>query len=676
MHFNHNYLLIIYSQLRNRIKSIKISFSLNERPFYSQNLPKFVMYRIVFILCCLSSAIIGDSFEFSNEISECSYVNQTHVIGSFIDHYFESQKAVKIFRLNDHRCEWVLKVLINQKRVLMYGDKQKFYKPPIFKQNFGYFMITDVFDRDFLSLLGEINASGPWLVHINGNFTVDLLKVAWNTSQILHLVVLTFEETLNCFCATYYNPFTNILHKDALIDVSSIQHTVQTINGRVRDLKGYKMKIYVFDDMDTYAHPVYDKNEMIKRYEGIDGEILEGLRHSMNFDVEPIGTSKNYETYPETLNRLNNALFERKLDLVGVQMAIRYSRLFNVYPLNYIRPTMGVCVVRTNRETYLIEFLYGFADVPTTILLYVSVASLVIVFFFMTKCLKRPQLKPDFLKFYLDMVGITCSISRPMQNFTPVSIRMIVACAFCLNICISSMFQASIFHDLNYPSPYTQINTIEELVQSNITIQGYNEFYKLINAMENETKTYNDLKKQIVAPLDLYEEEFLRDIATNDTMRLSGIILYKYQALLLRTPHLDRETGTNPLHIVNEPILSIIQAFHVPTCSPFLEVMDEMTVRALETGFFQKGENDATSKTFLRKIQTIKKIQTEGGLTWEKPKPIIYENCTNIVWMYLAGVGAAFVTFILEVICHRVKLVMETLCKRIKNFFLMQIIFL
>lgn len=609
------------------------------------------MDKRVFLTLLISSTIRSQSlFQEMSSMEKCLEIPNPEILNSFIAKFYEKQTTIKIFNFfNESISEPVTKLLINHKKILVLGDKDSTWKKPIFKQNFGYFAEIEAFNRDSLSLLEKSNANGPLLLHCHRQSRLDteIFKFAWEKYRMLDFVVMTYNLEKNCYEMIFYNPFTNTLHKQLLNDFLLIESTFQLIDSRLRNLHGYEMKILLNPSVKTYAIPVYDKNKSLTRFKGIDGELLEGIRYAMNFTTKFVKIQKNLK-FHDAEDFVTDLIHNKNLDLLAMTTAINESRVVNVYPLIPIEPIFIVCVVRTRREKYTIDVLSGFADLPTTVLLYVSLLSLSIALFFATRCLHGPFLQDNYFKFYIEIIGILCGVSRLLENYNKTSLRLILASAFFFNLSLNSVFQASIFTDLNHESDVSQINSIEKLIEENITIYAYQQYKHAIKRFENDTDA--KLKHQILLNDQISNSQILKEMADGTLQDNFGTLISRHQALYYHAKYLDTKTGMHAVHLVKNPIFSMLMSFHLPEWSPFVEIMNEMSIRLLETGLRQKGLNDAEIFTYLEKIRTMKELNIKGVLSNLKPKPITVENVTNIFFMYYLYMSVSFVIFLLEII--------------------------
>lgn len=616
------------------------------------------LYVSSIIIFLFFSKIGGNVIHDESQTCKGMY-NHEEVFRRFLERYFMKQKAVKIFNLNGDSCDYLIKFLVEQKNVLTFGDDD-FDIRSVFKQNFGYFTIFNTFELNSIIDVNRLSPPGPWLVLSMTKFDNQLLKAAWDQFRILHLVVVTFDT--DYYVIHYYNPFTDVFYEVSMNDVDSIESIVHRIESRVRNLHGYNLRTFLTMLMPTYITPVYDKNGLFERYKGIDGDLLEGIRVGMNFKFELMRVDVDW-SYIETSKKLNNWIHSREIDFIAVTHSLNSSNIVKeVYPLVPLEPTFVVCVVHTRQEKYLIDFFNGVIDRTTCILFNVTVASLVFALFLIKYSFNRAHAFQNFFKSFLEISGMTYGISLPLSKYTQSSIRLVIASAFIISITTLSIVQASIYRDLNVQSDTSQVNTIEDLIQQNFSIYTYEQFKNVLNILGNGTKTDMSVKKQIIVINDIFYSETLEKLKNEHVESKIGMLFFKYEAMHLRAYFLDKRSNAATLHIVQEPIFSTYMSFHLPSWSPFLEIMDEMCLRALEVGLRQKGFDEANFIIHLEEIRTIKKLNLE--MKGKRPKQITLENMYNIFEAYCIYVMSASVIFIIELVFYRVQKLISSRTKR------------
>lgn len=618
---------------------------------------------LIFFLACVESfqslCILGENVQNEQECNPSNYPAISEILKTFFKKYYEKQRAVKVFQINDNCCDWLsIGGLIEEQNVIMYdfGKVHESQEDTIYRPNYGYLTITQEINKDFLSILDQLSTNGPWIVILNENrneFDKDLLKVAWNEYRMLHLVILLYNYQCKLHSLWFYNPFTDVQYSEVLIDDDSIQRIMHIIDGRARNLNGFKLRVYLNDYVETYASPMVDARGNVLKFKGIDGEVLEGIRHAMNFNVDFVSLP-NEMTFSEQENILNQLVLTRNIDVFAESRSISKSQVTNVYSLTSIAPTFVVCAVRTIRVKHIIHGIFGFLDTTGNIVFGVVLILLSSCLFLITRTLKNSYNSECFWRSPLDVIGVMLGVSRSLLKYTQISSRLIFVSIFILYLSITSIYQASIVRDLNVHVKISQVNTIANLIQKNYSILAFHEFSNIIKGFGKYSTIYNKLNQKLIYNDDLSNRQIFDKLSDGSFQHDIGTLIFEYQALYLQAQYLDKQSNLNPIHLVNEPIFSIRTSIHLPKFSPFVPIMDEMLYRVLETGIRQKGFNDAKILINTQKIRRVKRMKAEGVLDVQRPKPITLENMSVTFLIYLELIVVALVTFIAEIIYYKV----------------------
>lgn len=571
----------------------------------------------------------------------------------FIEKYFVNQKIIKIFTgMCQTECglsiNWITKNLSEHKSVLIYTRNGSDEENLTFFPNFGYVTVTRVMDRNFLEQLSMIRNNGRWLVvfdrHLN-EFDEELIKLAWDMHKILHLVVLVFDSVEGNYVVLYYDPFRGVRHKRCLMDVKSI---IQTIDSKIRNLNGYGLHTYMESPALTYANPVYDERGQLLKYRGIDGEVLEAIRHSMNFEVKFLSDLPDTAAIEKRSELISQLVVERKVHLISDARFLNRSGILGAYPLSPLDVTYIVCALPVRHEQQIINIFWGFLDVSGTVLFYITTGIFVVAL-----CLTMKSSPESNFKYFLDIIGIEFNISRSLQNYISISSRLVLTSLFILNLTIVATFQANITSQLNVASKARQINTLNDLIRENVKIFTLSPFYRILKGNDTEIPPSDTIQSRLLSHF-IYNDKFsnpvlIERMARGEVALNTGTLIRKYQALYVQAHYVNKETGVSSIHLVSEPVLVYPMAIHMPAWSPFIPVMNEMLIRVLEMGFFQKGYNDADQLIWLQRLKTYKSLDDEAL----EPKPITCEHLSLAFVLYGVMMGLAFVAFILEIIYYK-----------------------
>jgi hypothetical protein len=173
----------------------------------------------------------------------------------------------------------------------------------------------------------------------------------------------------------------------------------------------------------------------------------------------------------------------------------------------------------------------------------------------------------------------------------------LIACMV-FNIIIIEVIQGSLFTSFSTTMFYADINTLQELDESELPIaMGFWNFIKadsdLIRSLENKTvyKPHNSL--DVVA----YQRN------------LSSCEGKLYTEFLLKMKYVDQD-GLPLLHLLNECLSTFVLANIVPKGSAFLTVFDNVITKIVESGLTIKWNNDVVDSFTIEKMINLNRNRT------------------------------------------------------------------
>ena len=168
----------------------------------------------------------------------------------------------------------------------------------------------------------------------------------------------------------------------------------------------------------------------------------------------------------------------------------------------------------------------------------------------------------------------------------PVKIRPTLAQGFFLFWCMAfsviilTLVQASFFNFFTHPLFYQEIDTLEELDQSNLPIAT--NFYQFDS---DGSELMANLKKKRVR----YLSNFMSVVAYNRNLAL--LERKRDVDSIIKTQYLSAD-GTPLLHVVNECFTSYFISYIVPRGSALLNIFDVILLRLVESGLTSKWYQD------------------------------------------------------------------------------------
>lgn len=199
----------------------------------------------------------------------------------------------------------------------------------------------------------------------------------------------------------------------------------------------------------------------------------------------------------------------------------------------------------------------------------------------------------------------------------------------------SNLFQANLYDYFSKTTYYENIDTLEELVQSNLTISTSLHVFD-----ELDSDTYKALRERVVDTSErnmsaIYLVAYHRN--TSNLERLSDA------KLLVKEQFLTKD-GTPRLHIVKECLNSYLLSYIIQKHSPYRYYFNHVLVRLSEAGFMQKWNDDVLKALEIEKWNVSRK---RSEFNWRK----LNNKDLQIAYMVLViGYFLCFICFLREIL--------------------------
>ena len=341
-------------------------------------------------------------------------------------------------------------------------------------------------------------------------------------------------------------------------------------------------------------NPIYQNWSLSDGFSGLDGCLLRELSRFLNFDAVVDHIEGTYGrgfpngTFTDTLGQL-------------VNHKVHYSAngwFLTDYQTNEIEFTTPyssdqVCAVapKAPRVPPWKSLIFCF-DLFSWIFIF-FMCGLCVLFWYILNANKRTSV--IFWEMYSVLFGIPVRmVLLPNQYF-------FVASCLVFNIIIMGVIQGSVFTDFTTVVYYKDINTLEELDESGLSIATSTWYLDY-----DSSELMKSLKKKQV---EKTEESF--GMAAH---RRNVAVLYRKQdaEYLVNVKYLGVE-GSPLLHIVNECLHSFLIVNVLQKGSPFLKTFNNVIAKLVEGGLPQKWYNDgleagSREKLLEKNIEEFKRI--------------------------------------------------------------------
>lgn len=424
---------------------------------------------------------------------------------------FQNQKSVTFFNDNNDTCRdekasasklVVLKSLHKTSSVIFYNDLNlklalnihdmgfEINSPSITK---GYLFLSRSARRTTksLGLFSKINTNGRWifvLSEVEVSEIKPLLIKAWTKYKMLNILIFLINISHEKFVLASFNPFELNGRKRGKFFIQNINHeTIDVIlnyslgmlDKKIKNLHGFGLDFGMFPS-ETTASPVYDSNKTFVKYEDLDGKMAEMFGQYMNAKINYILPPDNYEIG----FRLPNKTFTGSIGLVEyghVDMACNCRLLLYQDTENcaYLNPidviNMRYMVPKQNATAIKLQFsILQMFSFKVRCLFFIVVVTMM-CFWFLIDGFSFVILQTDEKNFaFIDMIFYTVSVlsyvAIPGKKFRKNHNRIILAFLLMFAIIMCSIFQGAVTSCLSNSGKFSDINTMEELIHSDLKL--------------------------------------------------------------------------------------------------------------------------------------------------------------------------------------------------------------
>ncbi|KAJ3647497.1 hypothetical protein Zmor_019372 [Zophobas morio] len=400
----------------------------------------------------------------------------------------------------------------------------------------------------------------------------DILRRFWEEFNVINIVAQT-----PCSSRIYiYRPFVKSSDVWGITENYSfdeIKNNLLLITNILDNFNKYPLNIGMFPmeltavlDLPKLlrANPIYKNLSRSRDFGGLDGLMLGTLAQYLNFEVNLVGAMKELyfgEVLPNgtiTPGALKD-LFEGK---------IIYSANSR-YIINYEKQTMEFTV------PHLIQAIC--AVVPKA-----------------PKLPKWVALFRCFNKTAWLLIGLTLLVCTTFWYFARSFTKVLYCLCLLFNLVVLGIFEGYMFRTFTTTKFYPDINTLEELDKSGLTLEWDSWFF----FKDNSSLIKNLERKSVPVQQDTFNSiAFHRNVATVEP---------KVYAEFLSTKYVDSE-GFPRLHIVDECLNTFLVGHVVPKGSAFLTIFNNFITKMMEAGLTEKWLRDVFDSTVTEKTYILNK---------------------------------------------------------------------
>ncbi|CRL07718.1 CLUMA_CG020672, isoform A [Clunio marinus] len=483
-----------------------------------------------------------------------------------------------------------------------------------------------------LPLYAKINTNGKWiflLIELKHIQVERILINAWTNHKMANILVFSLDKRLKLF-VTSFNPFKKQGNDYGTFwsmqinneNLSMILKVVENIfENKISNLQDYPLKGVFFredDCLDNIIVGIFQKALNVK-YEIV-----------LPRDGDTIGTRLPNGSFTGELKDIEDGAADIGLD----------NRL--LVPMNSSNCAFLNPVVVTEMKyitskkfpppTQIFHFVLQAYDLETRWIYFCCTILTLLSWYFLDFIhhqLKAVEKREEIGKLLLIITAIQVSSTAYIRDNIPSYQRILIGSLLIVSLIMCNAFEGEILRNLRSPQKSPDINSLEDLLQSDYKLTAFIAVPDLFQPDENDSNV-NQIQKRLY-----YRQTVLMSFAT---AVCKTIVENPKQAFLMREEfvkellnvEINNATGEDFCHIVKESPISFFLTYIVPKTSPFIRRLNRAIAEAKEFGFIEiaKKKTDA-----ILKQRQAKRLKVLLKAVQNHP-PISIENLKNVLIFY------------------------------------------
>lgn len=325
----------------------------------------------------------------------------------------------------------------------------------------------------------------------NGTSWIEnIFKFLW-TKKILRVFIAFWDDKLNVY---RYSPF---LDEYTNITDANDKEMTDYLEFELFSLNGYPLRVFLFDGW-SYTERVEDKTTGDIEYVGYDGKPLTQVRNVLNVTLKIIRESnqnvmKKYSNVSRTKIYVNIAKLFKEHDIDILFTAIRAQSYDNVDHI-FLHERDDVVIIVPKGEK-IPEYLYIFKLLPSKFI-FATVFFMILISFVLHFIRRNKHFKKDnYLLSLFDAYKMTFCVPLSIYN-NSFQERIILFCWMWFGVMFSCAFNSTLVSTLVVPKYYKDLNKIEDLVKTNLTVWTTKFEYNLLQdtLKEDDAKLLKNIR--------------------------------------------------------------------------------------------------------------------------------------------------------------------------------------
>ncbi|XP_053675849.1 uncharacterized protein LOC128726053 [Anopheles nili] len=487
-----------------------------------------------------------------------------------------------------------------------------------------------------------------------------LFQSAWTDFKMVDLLILSRIDHLTLLVCLF-NPYLTRAG-EALDDRNMHCYQLQTmddvwlfsvdvkrfIRERSTNLHLHTLKVAI-TDVELMSKAMHYPNGTIRRYQYLDGEMVEIMRRWMNFTVEYIELnyqeSVGFTSSNGSLGGTLDMLERNAIDLAANSRSIMPHPMRNLQYVHFLCPIRLIFVVPINYYSDRYKFVFFH---PFSMQMYsVNLALAVLLPLLLLALMRRPFSMAAYSReaFRTLAIVFSSSIALPQAH----QHRLVLMGLMFYSIVAYSAWQGVTIVQLNLDDEKLRnILSLDELLASNLKLKTILSFG---NAIRGEIWTGSDVRGRIAARIEVQQTpsnvSLIPEVADN---RTSAVPIIEYFTEVVKSRYFDHTRKQSKLYFIQQPLVEYLTAMALPKNSPLFPTVRYLTMGCLENGVVNY------QLSLIRQKGVLLQIAQNRNKTMRDEPPARRVNLFNmriVFYVYIGMNGTAILVFLLELGYHR-----------------------
>lgn len=355
--------------------------------------------------------------------------------------------------------------------------------------------------------------------------------------------------------------------------------------------------------------------------------------------------SKNTGAYADLITKKADFAFNIRYTPSDFNDAVDKSNSFDLVKMCVIVPRNGI------ESTY-----YNFFHSLTPMMWILVIGSIIVVTitlgacqYFQSKIVNVPQNHKMYSAIEFTSIVLQSFFGDTIRVTFNLSIQCILLGWLIYSFLITSAFTATIISSLIKPNYLDNINTIAELIESNLTIL-------YAKAIENDLKNGFDAKTWKLIEDNLKEIESWGELLEimNKSKTKFGYVLADYYCVHVMNSNIDAKTGKSIFHMVPECLTSHPKVYVFQRGSMYSGYINELLGQFHAFGMFQRWIGESKFYALLKGFAVDD--EADENIDYSEAKVVItLEYLQTPFYMLGVGLFTSAVIFCMEKLWHQLQ---------------------